>query len=97
MDEVSHVHHIIHMLSIIGERWRSSTMRRWSSSIPWVAWLMHALIIGTTKGIVWVTVTIMLLTRLVTKIVDGLLPWRGWWSLLKWKLNGDAASVSLSF
>ena len=65
---------IIGLLSTIGVRWRSLALMRWSSSISWEVWDM--LIFGAIKGIVRIMVTIKLLTSLVTKVVDGLLPWR---------------------
>ena len=67
---------IVGLLSAIGVRWRSLALRRWSSSISWEAWDLHAFIFGAIKGIVQIMVTINLLMSLVTNVVDRFLPWR---------------------
>ena len=62
---------MVGLLSTIGVRWRSLALRRWSSSISWIAWDMHALIFGAIIGIVRIMVTIMLLTSLVMKVMTA--------------------------
>ena len=87
---------MVGLLSTIGVRWRSLALRRWSSSISWIAWDMHALIFGTIIGIVRITVTITLLTSLDAKVIDDHLPWQGRRRFLMNRCHDNALSALTS-